>query len=455
MRKGVGIGAALLLLPMAAHAFNSGSTGADGAFNPVTDTELQLPPDGVFNFTSVNIPSLVKVTFKRNATNTPVVILAQGNIVIEGTINLNGKDAAPTGPNGGDGNPADDGLPGEGGPGGFDGGRGGILGSTNSVKGGYGLGPGGGAGGFYQYPYNYAGGNGSYGTGGQYESIRAAAGSVYGNELLRPLIGGSGGGGGPAPGKGGGGGGGAILLAASGEIQLAGALTAHGGNAGSGDGNFPGGGSGSGGAIRLIASHVSGRGSLGAVGGNNNGLGRIRIETETLTGSISSDPSYTYGQPTDLFVPGLPGLAFTSIAGVLVPANPVGRGDVALEAATPNPAEITLQTKGVPLGTVIAVTLTPEFGARTTVDSAPTAGSLDNATTSVNIDIPDGRSVLTATTTFTVLAALGEMFAPYAQGETVEQVRLSAEAGQPSKMFLLTASGREVELPAAALAAGW
>ena len=57
---------ALLLLPAGhAIAYNSGSTGADGAFNPVVDTEVVLPPDGIFNYTTVTIPAGVTVTFKR------------------------------------------------------------------------------------------------------------------------------------------------------------------------------------------------------------------------------------------------------------------------------------------------------------------------------------------------------------------------------------------------------
>lgn len=39
-------------------------------------------PDGIYHYTSVNIPSGVTVTFKPNAANTPVVWLVQGNCVI-------------------------------------------------------------------------------------------------------------------------------------------------------------------------------------------------------------------------------------------------------------------------------------------------------------------------------------------------------------------------------------
>jgi hypothetical protein len=196
LKTGLGIGAALLLLPLAGHAFNSGSTGADGAFNPQVNTELQLLPQGVFNFTSVNIPPGVTVTFKRNATNTPVTILVAENAVIAGTIDVAGE----TGPASG--------LPGKGGLGGFDGGAGGLP--TGTGRGGNGMGPGGGGGAdpayFTQYGYTsymYPGGGGAgYATAGQAGSQQGrdvpagSGGSTYGSAVLLPLIGGSGGGGG-------------------------------------------------------------------------------------------------------------------------------------------------------------------------------------------------------------------------------------------------------------------
>lgn len=446
LKTGLGIAAVLLLPPLPGHAFNSGSTGADGAFNPTVNTELQLPPDGVFNFTSVNIPNGVTITFERNSANTPVVILAQGDIIVDGTVDVNATPPAPLG-----GDLSDDGLPGLGGPGGFNGGHGTLVGVADAAAG-DGLGPGGGGGGGYRQSGGCAG-----------HAVAATCGprpgGAYGSTLLRPLIGGSGGGGhGPSEFSdvttgGGGGGGGAILIAASGHLRVNGQVLAN--ASGSFSGSYLGG-LGSGGAIRLVATDISGSGYLQAISSANaaSGFGRIRVEAEQF-GGLSSSPAFTLSEPLDLFVPGLPNLAITSVAGIPVPANPVGRGDVALAAATPNPVDIELQTSGVPPGTVIQVTLTPEFGVKTIADSPPTAGSLDDASTSVSLNIPDGRSVLMATTTFTVVAALGEHLAPFAQGERVDRVRLTAEPGQPSRMVLLTASGREVAVPAAALAAGW
>ena len=71
---------AVLLACWGAHAqVNSGSNGSDGAFNPTTNTVINMAdhPDGIYHYTSVNIPSGVTVTFIPNANNTPVVWLVQ------------------------------------------------------------------------------------------------------------------------------------------------------------------------------------------------------------------------------------------------------------------------------------------------------------------------------------------------------------------------------------------
>ena len=125
----------LMLTVFAATAqaqFSSGSTGTDGAFNPTADVTVTLPPSGVFNYTTVNIPPGVLVTYTRNALNTPVTILAQGNVIISGQIGIAGDS-----PNGR--------IGGKGGPGGFRGGNGGSF--IDSPFGTAGDGPGGGRGG--------------------------------------------------------------------------------------------------------------------------------------------------------------------------------------------------------------------------------------------------------------------------------------------------------------------
>ncbi|MBI4689687.1 MAG: hypothetical protein HY754_05425, partial [Nitrospirae bacterium] len=220
-----------------ADTFTSGSTGADGAFSPTTSTVVQLPADGIFNYTTVNIPSGITVKFQKNTANMPIYILATGDVTIAGTIDINGENGTA----GNTGNIAP--VPGgKGGPGGYDGGYGGEPGSTgiSAAEPGYGLGPGGGVPGSrnlyntgyymaYRYAYGGGGGFGTDGSGGSYTG--AVGGKSYGNSSLTPLIGGSGGGGGYLGsvwnqyGGGGGGGGGAILLASSGTINVTGEIT--------------------------------------------------------------------------------------------------------------------------------------------------------------------------------------------------------------------------------------
>src|SRR5258707_13152104 len=80
-----------------AQAFSSGSTGADGALDlSVSSAALPcgspgyctvtLPESGVLNYTTINIPFGKNLIFKPNLRNTPVVMLAQGAVAINGGI---------------------------------------------------------------------------------------------------------------------------------------------------------------------------------------------------------------------------------------------------------------------------------------------------------------------------------------------------------------------------------
>src|SRR5438094_398941 len=80
-----------LFVTLAVHAqsFSSGSTGADGALDLSSgDRVVQIPESGVLNYTTINIPASRSLTFKRNSRNTPVVVLAQGNVLIGGVIDV-------------------------------------------------------------------------------------------------------------------------------------------------------------------------------------------------------------------------------------------------------------------------------------------------------------------------------------------------------------------------------
>jgi hypothetical protein len=76
--------------------FDAGSTGAMGPLKVNENTVLNVPPDGVFHFTTINFESGI-LTFNRNTLNTPVYLLAQGEIVINGWIVVSGRSAVQSG----------------------------------------------------------------------------------------------------------------------------------------------------------------------------------------------------------------------------------------------------------------------------------------------------------------------------------------------------------------------
>lgn len=479
------ISAGLALMPTFAQAaFVSGSTGADGAFAPLVNTQVVLPASGILNYTTVNIPAGVTVSFKKNATNTPIVILASGNITIGGTVWLSGGDGTATGAAGG-GVLGDDGIPGTGGPGGYDGGRGAIgtlAGGTAGATGGTGLGSGGGGGGAL-YSSNYCGGGGggfgAAGAGSYFAQnygasylIYGPGGAAYGSSQLLPLIGGSGGGGGTSntySGGGGGGGGGAILIASSGTVNVVGAVYANGGASGVADGANSGGtgGGGSGGAIRIVATTITGNGTINANGGaagastissaytgGVGGAGRIRLESEVFTRTAAASPAATQGLPGSVFVAGLPTLSITSVGGTAVPAQPTGNSDVTLPATTTNPVTVVFTTTGVPAGNTVKLTLVPAIGSVVTAISPALVGDTTSATSSVSIAIPNGPSTLQATVTYNIVLAMGEALSIYAQGEIVQKITLASTLGsKESTVTLITVSGKEFVVPAAVLAA--
>lgn len=466
--------AAVLLLPLAAPltawAYDSGSTGTDGALDVTIDTTLPLPPDGVLNYTDINVAAGATLRFAPNAANTPVTLLASGNVNIAGIIDVSGGWGTPTGA-AGDGNIGDDALPGTGGPGGFNGGEGGDVVSSGNHSGGFGLGPGGGPGGRIDHTgKSVGGGGGGYSTPGgspaYHYTGQNVGGPAYGSETLLPLVGGSGGGGGAGGsqfrGSGGGGGGGALLIAATGTVDVTGSITANGAAAGSvaGVDHGAGGGGGSGGAIRIVATTLSGNGGIQAergwygatphqdYRGGTGAYGRIRLEAENFQRTSATSPAFSFGTPAPAFVTGLPALRIASVGGVAAPAVPTGSADIVLPADTPNPVLVEVATTGVPVGNTVEVTVTPAHGEPTSTLTPALTGTIDAATASVAVNLPAGPSTLQAETTYTIVATLGDTLAPLAGGERVERVRLAAAMNGPGTITLITVSGKAYTHPA-------
>jgi hypothetical protein len=119
--------ACLLGFPaLAAAPFDCGSTGAYGPMNITSDTTLNLPPDGIFHCTTISVTAGKTLRFTNNALNTPVYLLATGDVTIGGTVDVGASDRL-------------------GGPGGFDGGFRGLA-FAPYQHGSAGFGPGGGGG---------------------------------------------------------------------------------------------------------------------------------------------------------------------------------------------------------------------------------------------------------------------------------------------------------------------
>ncbi len=439
--------------------FESGSTGADGAFSPASSQTIQVPESGIFNYTTVNIPSGVTITYTRNSKNTPVTILATGNVTIAGTINIDGK--------GGNSN----GGGGLGGPGGFNGGAAGF--GFDTFNGTTGDGPGGGAGGASTNGTNIGGGGGggfaNAGVNGNVQNVGTTAaqgGPRYGSSTLLPLIGGSGGGGGGAlTGKtsgAGGGGGGAILIASSSTINFTGTIFARGGNGTFiTPGNGASGGGGAGGAIRLVANTITGGGSLNVTAGNgfagfvnevrggNGGVGYVRIEAFDYTGFNPSVPSnsITFASPNPAIVANAPSLRIATVAGVAAPTSPLGSlagvPDVVLPSTQANPVAVVIEGTNVPVGTIIDVTVIPTNGTRSTVQSDGLAGTEAASSATANVTLPAGMSVLTATAVIDLTQASAQPM--FVDGERVDRIEIAATYGGASELTYVTRTGRRIK----------
>src|ERR1017187_3400610 len=124
---------AVLLCASANAQVNSGSNGSDGAFNPATSIAIDMSdhPNGIYQYTSVNISNGVTVMFIPNANNTPVTWLVQSNVVINGVVDISGQIGAFN-----LGGGAIGGGNGAGGPGGGRGGNGGAQATSGQGLGG-------------------------------------------------------------------------------------------------------------------------------------------------------------------------------------------------------------------------------------------------------------------------------------------------------------------------------
>lgn len=355
-------GLALVLSPSSALAqaqlFDALSDGSFGAINITANTTLALPVDGIFHATTITVAAGTVLNFSRNARNTPVQLRATGDVLIQGSIRVNGGIGTSV-------------IGGAGGVGGYPGGfPGGVL------PAGAGQGPGGGLPGTNGNSLTTGtAGNGAYGSGSTNAPISDLDGVVYGSPLLVPPLGGSGAGG-TEDGHGGGGGGGAILIASDTQIviETGGEILAKGGR-GSGISNH-----GSGGGVRLVAPLVAGQGNaeIDVSGGiststtNYGGAGRIRIDTfdKTQLGPLTFLPTNTSIGTIGTFMlvepSPLPRLDILAAAGRVIDIDS-GPVQVVLPTGTSTSQTVTVQATDFTGIVLIEVVVLPENGLPVTV----------------------------------------------------------------------------------------
>ena len=384
---------AAVLTAVRALALDIPSDGSDGVFSPTGNivADLSLAPTGawnasntantgkgvydaskwavVFKYASVNIPSGVTVTFINHPTHAPVVWLVAGNVTINGTVSLKGKDG-----------PVDEIAklkPAEPGPGGFRAGASGPAGK------GWGYGPG----------------------GADLENAMGLYGAVYGNPQIIPLIGGSGAGGwNQGSYVSGGGGGGALLLAVAGAVSLNGTIDANGGRHSEGiDRQHP---AGSGGAVRIIAQQVSGVGQVTAIcPAATRGYGRIRIETPALAATVRTAPETVAVAPAVVPIlwpaddaPTVRVLTVDNVAAPLDPTAPlISSADLGIQ--NNGTVQVILETKNFPVQGVVQVRSVQKYGPAEWVTAARGTGDFAKSSWVANVTFAPGFTTLQARVT--------------------------------------------------------
>ena len=385
--------------------FNSGSTGADNALNITAPGVTYLDPkammidpegDNIFNFTTINIAhgSLLKLSEVK--VHGPVYFLAQGDVTINGVIDLTG-DTSP-----GTTATAAEQIPAFAGSGGYSGGLGGIKGDPNhqALPG---NGPGGGAPGDLNTATPYA-----------------AGGAFTTNRFLVPLVGGSGGGGtnddGGQYGAQGGAGGGALLIASSTKIVLD--STGSGGYVNNGLYNLPNGWiyanggwgtsrgcGGAGGAVRLVANTLTGSNNrgifvstvaqFGSGGACKSGFtpqdGFVRLESNSISGLSAGQvvgPT-VLSLPFALNLPTAPPPVITvsSINGVAINANPFSFPDATINSTTAVPVVIT--ATNMPVNATVKLFLLSDTAANQSIP-VTLQGNTTSSTATVSVLFPSG-----------------------------------------------------------------
>ena len=406
------------------NVYTSGSTGADGPFAPEIATTIDgktvrgsipegtrlisdrvcvpLPANGVFNFTTVNVPEGYRVCFVPNASNTPVTILATGDVTLSGVLSVDGNDTKTAtlgyAPNDSTGCT----IPG---PGGYRGG------SRNGAHGSYGGGP--------------YGGNPDNGNGGS-------------APFCLPLVGGSGGGvSANTFYRNGNGGGGVLYLASSTTIAFgsAGSISfapTTGGSTGAGAG-----------MAALFANDI--KGTPSSTDRNRMLLSAMRHE---VYNDMSVYPMWHQGVAGPN-VPKSPSVQIVKIGSQLMSEIPPGS---MFEMPAPGKYTMILETRNLPanIGFNVLVTDLGQSGHPTSEKTYPTLSptvevqaGICQAKTDIDIASGEQRIMATATTPIQVASA------PSFEGSRIKSLCLRSDSEGKCWVGFETEAGARLSYDAA------
>jgi hypothetical protein len=421
---------ALFILPNSSQAqsFSSGSTGADGALDlstmncPNDICIMQLPESGILNYTTVNIPSGKTLVFKNNSRNTPVIMLAQGNVSITGSIDVSAPFYFYVAPLFSQFSWT---LPHMPGPGGFYGG------DSEGYRNGFGA------------------GGGVYNPG----DSTTWSGRWVGPLSLAPIVGGSGGAGHPCCFNGrsnGGGGGGALLIASSTSISMSGIIRAD----GYGEGDAFGSASGSGGAIRLVANSLSVSGSLGAVNRRtfspnptNQGVVRLEAPSGALSFTGSSQPAAVLSPVNSIvYASAIPTLRITSVGGFTVPSYAGSRFDTVdllLPSQLADPIVVGVAANNVPVGTQVSVGMFGSSNGTTTLGTL--SGTFENSTAAPTVSNLTRASVTYLIATAAFDPPMGAMIFNPKGADHVAKIRMESGIATKPKLVFLRQDGTAID----------
>ncbi len=368
--------------------FNSMSTGVDGDLNITAQGVTYLDPqamkidaagDNIFNFKTITVAAGATLKISEVKVHGPVYFLAQGDVVINGVIDLSGNDTQGPTPTASEQNPVFAGS------GGYSGGLGGVHNDTNhqALPG---NGPGGGAAGDIN--------NSPFATGGSFTA----------NRYLVPLIGGSGGGGTNDNGQfgaQGGAGGGGLLIASSTKILLDASASGHTLIDAHGGSGLSRGCGGAGGSVRLVANSIivqnlngnfyamSVAGGLGSACKSSATPGLLRIETNSFTNTVAAlvNGPFVTSLPFSLNLPTVPAPVITvsSIAGIPINANPFSFPDATINSATP--VAVVVKGTNLPVGATVIIYLYSDSGANQAIPATLT-GTTQSSVGTVQVLFP-------------------------------------------------------------------